>query len=49
MNMLIGFRFLAGCVGVTAVNNGGGTIADLMPTEKRGGGYGYMGHGTAFG
>lgn len=37
MDMLIGFRFLAGCVGVTPVNNGGGTITDLMKPEQRGG------------
>lgn len=37
MNMLIGFRFLAGCWGVAPLTNGGGTIADLMAPEKRGG------------
>ncbi|KAF2456728.1 membrane transporter [Lineolata rhizophorae] len=37
MSMLIGFRFLAGCVGATPVTIGGGTIADIMPQEKRGG------------
>ncbi|KAK4546145.1 hypothetical protein LTR36_002282 [Oleoguttula mirabilis] len=36
MNMLIGFRFLAGCWGVAPLTNGGGTIADLMAPEKRG-------------
>lgn len=37
MNMLIGFRFLAGCVGVTPVTIGGGTIADLFLPAQRGG------------
>ena len=36
MNMLIGFRFLAGCVGVTPVTIGGGTIADLFVPAQRG-------------
>ena len=36
MNMLIAFRFLAGCFGVAPITNGGGTIADLMPPENRG-------------
>lgn len=37
MEMLIGFRFLAGCFGTAPIVNGGGTIADIMPPEKRGG------------
>ena len=37
MNMLIGFRFLAGCFGVAPITIGGGTIADMMAPEKRGG------------
>ncbi|KAH8198656.1 hypothetical protein TruAng_007197 [Truncatella angustata] len=36
MGMLIAFRFLAGCAGVTVVTCGSGTIVDLMPPEKRG-------------
>ncbi|KAK3633963.1 hypothetical protein LTR56_015573 [Elasticomyces elasticus] len=36
MNMLIGFRFMAGAWGIAPITNGGGTIADLMPPEKRG-------------
>lgn len=36
MGMLIAFRFLAGFAGVTVVTCGSGTIADLMPPEKRG-------------
>ncbi|KAF2474649.1 MFS general substrate transporter [Lindgomyces ingoldianus] len=37
LNMLIGFRFLAGCAGSSPLTIGGGTIADLMPREKRAG------------
>lgn len=37
MGMLIGFRFLAGAWGVAPITNGGGTIADLMRPEERGG------------
>ena len=36
LNMLIVFRFLAGCVGAAPLTIGGGTIADVMPPEKRG-------------
>lgn len=36
MNGLLAYRFCAGFVGVAVVTCGGGTIADLMPTEKRG-------------
>lgn len=36
LNMLIGFRFLAGCVGGVPLTNGGGTITDLIVQEKRG-------------
>ncbi|KAI9693735.1 MAG: hypothetical protein M1822_003006 [Bathelium mastoideum] len=37
LNMLIGFRFLAGLAGSTVLTNGGGTIADMIVQEKRGG------------
>ena len=37
LNMLIGFRFLAGLAGCTVLTIGGGTIADTTPQEKRGG------------
>lgn len=37
MGMLIGFRFLQGCFGAAPITIGGGTIADLMPVERRGG------------
>lgn len=36
LNMLIGFRFLAGVFGSAPLTNGGGTIADLVTAEKRG-------------
>ena len=36
LSMLIGFRFVAGCAGSAALTIGGGTIADVMPPEKRG-------------
>jgi multidrug resistance protein len=36
MAMLIVFRFLAGFAGVAPITCGGGTIADLMPPERRG-------------
>lgn len=36
MDMLIGFRFLAGCCGAAPMTIGGGTIADLMPPAQRG-------------
>lgn len=34
--MLIAFRFLAGAAGVAVVTCGSGSIADMMPPEKRG-------------
>ncbi|KAF2094124.1 putative MFS multidrug transporter [Rhizodiscina lignyota] len=37
MSMLIVFRLFEGCFGATPITLGGGTIADLMPVEKRGG------------
>jgi hypothetical protein len=37
MQMLIGFRFMAGVFGVAPLTIGGGTIADLMRPEARGG------------
>jgi hypothetical protein len=36
LNMLVGFRFLAGVFGSAPLTNGGGTIADLVTPEKRG-------------
>lgn len=37
LNMLIGFRFLEGLFGSTPITIGGGTIADMIVQEKRGG------------
>ena len=37
LNMLIAFRFLEGCAGVVPLTIGGGTIADMIIQEKRGG------------
>jgi len=37
LNMLIGFRLLAGTFGSAPLVNGGGSIADLIIQEKRGG------------
>jgi multidrug resistance protein len=36
LNMLIGFRFLAGVAGSACLTIGGGTIADLIAQERRG-------------
>lgn len=37
MNMLIGFRFVEGLFGSCPLTIGGGTIADMIPQQKRGG------------
>jgi len=37
LNMLIGFRFLEGTFGSCPLTIGGGSIADMIPQEKRGG------------
>lgn len=37
LNMLIGFRFLEGVFGSAPLTLGGGTIADMIIQEKRGG------------
>ena len=36
LNMLIGFRFLEGLFGSCPLTIGGGTIADMIPQQKRG-------------
>lgn len=36
LNMLIGFRFLAGIFGSAPLTNGGGSITDIVRQEKRG-------------
>jgi MFS family permease len=35
LNMLVVFRFFAGCVGSAPLTLGGGTIADLMTAAQR--------------
>ncbi len=37
LNMLIGFRFIEGLFGSCPLTIGGGTIADMIPQQKRGG------------
>lgn len=37
IGMFLAFRFLAGCGGSAPLTLGGGTIADVIPQEKRGG------------
>lgn len=34
--MFVVFRFLTGCAGSAPLANGGGTVADVIPQEKRG-------------
>lgn len=36
IDMLVAFRFLSGFAGVAAVTCGAGSIADMLPAEKRG-------------
>jgi MFS family permease len=36
MGTLVAFRFLLGCAGASPLTLGGGTIADMIPQEKRG-------------
>lgn len=33
---LVAMRFLQGCAASCSINNGGGTIGDLVPTHRRG-------------
>ncbi|KAF2176662.1 MFS general substrate transporter [Zopfia rhizophila CBS 207.26] len=49
LNMLIAFRFLAGCAGSSPITIGGGTIADIMPREKRAGAMAIWGMGPLLG
>jgi len=37
LNMLLGFRFIEGLFGSCALTIGGGSIADMIPQQKRGG------------
>lgn len=45
LNMLIAFRFLAGCAGSTPTILGGATIGDMFTREKRGGAMALWGMG----
>ena len=36
LGMLLSLRFLAGCAGAASLVVGGGSIADMIPQEKRG-------------
>jgi len=36
IGMFLAFRFIAGCGGSAPLTIGGGTIADVIPQEKRG-------------
>ena len=49
LNMLVGFRFLAGLAGSAPLANGGGTIADLIIQEKRGAAMAIFGIGPLLG
>lgn len=49
LNMLIGFRFLAGAAGSSGLANGGGTISDLIIQEKRGAAMALFGIGPLLG
>ncbi|KAI1342749.1 MFS general substrate transporter [Xylariaceae sp. FL0016] len=47
--MFVAFRLLAGCAGATPMVLGGGTIADLIPSERRGAAMTIWGGGQLFG
>lgn len=49
MNMLVGFRFLAGCAGSAPLTIGAGTVADLFPREQRAGAMAIWGMGPLLG
>ncbi|KAF2876520.1 major facilitator superfamily domain-containing protein [Massariosphaeria phaeospora] len=49
MDMLVGFRLLAGCAGAAPLTIGGGTIADIFPQEKRAGAMAIWGMGPLLG
>ncbi|GAB7349522.1 hypothetical protein MBLNU459_g0227t1 [Dothideomycetes sp. NU459] len=49
MNMLIAFRFLAGVAGIAPITIGGGSIADMVVQEKRGGAMAIWGLGPLLG
>jgi MFS family permease len=47
--MFVAFRLLAGCVGATPMVLGGGSIADIIPPERRGAAMTIWGTGQLFG
>lgn len=47
--MFVAFRLLAGCVGATPMVLGGGSIADIIPPERRGTAMTLWGAGQLFG
>lgn len=49
LDMLIVFRFLAGCAGASPLTIGGGTVADMMPQEQRAGAMALWGIGPLLG
>jgi multidrug resistance protein len=46
---LIAIRFLQGCAASCSVNNAGGTIADIVPTHRRGAVMSFFSMGFLFG
>jgi multidrug resistance protein len=46
---LVAMRFLQGCAASCSVNNAGGTIADVVPTHKRGAAMSLFSMGFLFG
>ncbi|OCL05615.1 MFS general substrate transporter [Glonium stellatum] len=49
IRMFTAFRLLSGCVGVTPMVLGGGSIADIIPAERRGTAMAIWGSGQLFG
>lgn len=49
MGALIALRFLQGCAASCSINNGGGTIGDIVPTHRRGAAMSLFSTGFLFG
>ncbi|OCL02037.1 multidrug resistance protein [Glonium stellatum] len=49
LNMLIGFRFIEGCVGSAPLSLAAGTIADIIEPERRGSTMSFLGMGPLLG
>jgi multidrug resistance protein len=49
VGMFMGFRFLTGCAGSAPLTIGGGTVADVIPQEKRGAAMGIFAVGPLLG